>query len=148
MKDALSSMPMLSLHNFSKDLIVEIDASSIGIGVVLCQDNHPIALFSQNLLLASTYNHEMFVITQAVQKWRQYLLSHHFLILTDQQSLTSLTSQIIQPPEQQCWLRKLSGYDFEICSRPGEWNSVADALSRVPTMFTLSLAITKLAIYG
>ena len=61
---------------------------------------------------ASTYHREMFAITQAVSKWRQYLLGRQFTILTDQQSLRNLTTQ--QTPEHQKWLTKLVGYDFRI----------------------------------
>lgn len=49
----------------------------------------------------------MFTITEAVQKWRQYLLGRRFIIITDQQPLKSLTNQVIQTPEQQHWLSKL-----------------------------------------
>lgn len=48
---------------------------------------------------ASTYHHEMYAITQAVGKWRQYLLDKTFKIYTDQQSLRSLTKITIQTPE-------------------------------------------------
>lgn len=80
------------------------------------------AYFSQKLSKrmqgASTYHREMFAITQAVSKWRQYLLRCKFTIFTDQQSLRNLTNQTIQTPEQQKWLSKLVGYDFQIIYRP------------------------------
>ncbi|KAH0784702.1 hypothetical protein KY290_004300 [Solanum tuberosum] len=148
LKEALGSIPVLFLPDFSKDFVVETDASGTGIGAVLCQDSHPIAFFCQKLSsrmqAASTYNREMFAITQAVQKWRQYLLGHRFTILTYQQPLKALTSKAIQTPEQQHWLSKLIGYDFEIRFCPGKLNSVVDVLSRVPACFALSLAITEI----
>ncbi|GMI79998.1 hypothetical protein HRI_001669100 [Hibiscus trionum] len=64
--------------------------------------------------VASTYNHEMYAITQEVGKWRQYLLGRSFVIVTDQKSLRELTTQTIQTPEQQRWLPRLISYDFEI----------------------------------
>ncbi|KAL4354641.1 hypothetical protein GQ457_06G032960 [Hibiscus cannabinus] len=134
LKILLTEAPVLSLPCFDKEFFVETDASGVGIGTVLTQDNRPLAYFSQKLSPrmqgASTYNREMFVVTQAVGKWRQYLLGRKFTILTDQQSLRELTQQTIQTPEQQRWLSKLIGYNFEICYRPGKMNSVADALSR------------------
>nr|KYP45001.1 hypothetical protein KK1_033462 [Cajanus cajan] len=57
----------------------------------------------------SVYVREMFAITEAVKKWRQYLLGQKFVILTDQQSLQHLMSQSIQTPAQQKWLTKLLG---------------------------------------
>ncbi|KAH0655105.1 hypothetical protein KY285_029987 [Solanum tuberosum] len=134
LKTKLGSTPVLALPDFNQEFQVETDASGKGIGAILSQKGHPIAYFSQKLNAmmqrASTYHREMFAITQAVSKWRQYLLGRRFTILTDQQSLKNLTNQTIQTPEQQKWLTKLVGYDFHIIYRPGKQNSTADALSR------------------
>ncbi|KAA3458751.1 Retrotransposable element Tf2 [Gossypium australe] len=70
----------------------------------------------------------MYAITQAVAKWRQYLVGHRFSIITDQQSLKNLTNQVIRTPEQQKWLGELVGYDFEILYRLGKHNQAADTL--------------------
>ena len=40
--------------------------------------------------------------------------------------------QVIQTPEQQKYLAKLSGYRYSIVYKPGKDNRVADALSRQP----------------
>lgn len=39
-------------------------------------------------------------------------------------------SQVVQTQEQQFYLTKLLGYDYEIIYRTGKSNRVADALSR------------------
>ncbi|XP_019256273.1 PREDICTED: uncharacterized protein LOC109234659 [Nicotiana attenuata] len=82
---------------------------------------------------ASTYVREMFAKTQGVSKWRQYLLGRRFNVVTDHQTLKNLTNQVIQTPEQQKWLGKLVGYDFDIVYRPGKSNLAANALSRMPS---------------
>src|ERR1044072_4203294 len=82
---------------------------------------------------ASTYVREMFAITEAVKKWRQYLIGTKFRIYTDQQSLRHLLTQTIQTPEQQKWAAKLIGFEFEIFYKPGAINTIADALSRIET---------------
>ncbi|KAL4282483.1 hypothetical protein GQ457_16G010960 [Hibiscus cannabinus] len=137
LKGLLSSTPVLRLPDFTKPFNVETDASGIGIGAILSQDNHPIAFFSQKLCprmqKASAYQREMFAVTQAIAKWRQYLLGRKFTVITDQQSLKNLKDQVIQTPEQQKWLSKLVGYDFDILYRSGKHNIAADALSRVPS---------------
>lgn len=83
------------------------------------------AFHSQNLSdraqSKSVYERELMAIVTAVQKWRHYLLGRHFIILTDQRLLNE---------EQFKWTSKLMGLDFEIRYKPGQDNSVADALSR------------------
>ncbi|KAL4378379.1 hypothetical protein GQ457_02G014110 [Hibiscus cannabinus] len=134
LKACLCSAPILALPDFDREFVVETDASGVGIGAVLTQNNRPLAFYSKKLSpkmqAASTYHREMYAITQAVAKWRQYLLGRRFVILTDHKSLCELTQQTIQTPEQQHWLTKLIGYEFEIKYRPGKLNTIADTLSR------------------
>ncbi|PNY06477.1 hypothetical protein L195_g002943, partial [Trifolium pratense] len=135
LKKAMTDLPVLGLPNFLEIFDVTTDASGIAIGAVLSQHSHPIAFFSRKLCLrmqvASAYDREMYAITEAVRKWRQYLLGRHFRIFTDQKSLKGMLGQIIQTPSQQRWMTKLLGYDYEILYTPGKQNVVADALSRV-----------------
>ena len=79
---------------------------------------------------ASAYVRELFAVTEAIKKWRQYLIGRKFQIFTDHQSLKHLISQTIQTPEQQRWAYKLQGYEFKVIYKPGRMNKVADALSR------------------
>lgn len=99
LKEAMVQAPVLALPNFSQPFVVETDASGSGMGAVLMQHNHPIAYFSKQfcpkLLHSSTYIRELHAITAAVKKWRQYLLGHPFIILTDHRSLKELMSQAI-----------------------------------------------------
>ena len=142
LKRALSSAPVLALPDFDIPFIVETDASGIGMGVVLSQKGHPIAFFSKpfhpHLLTASTYVRELFAITTAVKKWRQYLLGHRFIIITDHMSLKELLTQMIQTPEQHTYLARLMGYDYQIIHRSGAQNQAADALSRIPDLASSS----------
>lgn len=75
--------------------------------------------------LNSAYAREMHAITEAVKKWRQYLLGGHFTIETYHQSLRSLTTQTILTPEQHKWLLKLLGFDFTITYKHGAENTHA-----------------------
>jgi hypothetical protein len=49
MKQVMSSCPVLALPDFTQPFVLECDASGIGIGVVLMQNNHPISFESCKL---------------------------------------------------------------------------------------------------
>uniref|UniRef100_A0A2N9HT66 RNA-directed DNA polymerase n=1 Tax=Fagus sylvatica TaxID=28930 RepID=A0A2N9HT66_FAGSY len=133
LKVSMTQAPVLALPDFSRQFVVECDASGSGIGAVLRQDQ-PIAFHSQALhgknLLMSTYEKEMLALVMAVLKWKHYLLSRKFVVRTDQKSLQYLWSQKIATKAQQKWLYKLMGFDFSIEYKRGSENKVADVLSR------------------
>lgn len=64
---------MLALPDFSKQFIVETDASATGIGAVLMQAGHPIVYLSKSLvprnLGLSAYEKECLALLLAVDHW-------------------------------------------------------------------------------
>jgi hypothetical protein len=125
---------VLASPNFNKTFVVESDASGTSIGAVLTQYGRPLAFTSQALsghnLGKFTYEKEMMVILHAVHTWRPYLLGHHFHIKTDHHSLKYFLEQQLSSLEQNKWLTKLLGYDYEIIYKKGKNNIVDDTLSR------------------
>lgn len=85
-----------------------------------------------------TYAKEMLTIIHAIRTWRPYLIGRKFYIQTDQRNLKYLLEQHVVTPEQQKWVAKLLGYEYEILYKPRKENSAADALSRMPSSLTLN----------
>ncbi|KAK4406365.1 hypothetical protein Sango_0643000 [Sesamum angolense] len=93
----MQSLPDLHFPDFTLPFEVTIDASQLAVVVVHYQQRQPLAFFSKKLSplmqLSSTYEQEMFAITEVVHKWRHYLLGHRFEIYTDQKSLKGFLKQ-------------------------------------------------------
>ncbi|RVW31621.1 Transposon Tf2-11 polyprotein [Vitis vinifera] len=136
LKQALTTTPTLAMPNFNEPFTIETDASGDGIGAVLTQQGRPIAYMIRALGVTkrswSIYAKEMLAIVEAIRTWRPYILGRKFFIRTDQRSLKYFLEQRVATSEQQKWVAKLLGYDYEIIYRPGRENSTADALSRRP----------------
>lgn len=73
LKQALVSVPILSLPDFFNVFVVETDACNVGVGAVLTQDGHPITYRSKALTPKakpfSTYEKEILAIVIIVGKW-------------------------------------------------------------------------------
>lgn len=130
----MSSTLVLELPNFNEGFVIEMDASRHGIGVVLSQNKRLIAYMSKGIVqskcLWSIYEKDILAILEAIRGWRAYLVGHKFKIVMDKWSLCYLLEQRITTPEQQKWIAKLVGFDYEIVYRPGLENKAVDALSR------------------
>lgn len=105
LKHVLATTPVLALPDFTKQFVVELDVSGIGIGDVLCQEGHPITYLSKALsgrnLDLSIYDKEMLAIVFAVQNWRHYFLGQQFRIMIDHKPIKHFLEQHILTPQQQ-----------------------------------------------
>lgn len=149
LKDALSNSPVLAIPDMQKPFVVETDASSTGIGVVLMQDKYPMAFISKVLSprnrLLSVYDRELLALVHAVSKWHQYLSLNTFTILTNQHSLKYLLKQRLSTPAQYRWVTKLMGLSYEILYKKGKDIVVADALSRASHDEVLQLIVSSIS---
>ncbi|KAJ0550590.1 putative nucleotidyltransferase, Ribonuclease H [Helianthus annuus] len=97
LKRAVTEAPVLALPNFDVIFQVECDASGVGIGGVLSQQNRPVAYFSEKLNECrqkySTYDKEFYAIVRSLEHWRHYLLPNDFVLYSDHQALRYIQGQ-------------------------------------------------------
>ena len=140
LKEKLCSQPILTSPDFTKEFILQTDASAWGIGAVLSQqdnDNieHPIAYYSRKLLPRETryltIEKECLAIKAATHHFRVYLLGRKFTIQTDHRALEWLDRLKDNNARLTCWSLALQPYDFQVRYCLGHSNGNADALSRI-----------------
>ncbi len=127
----------------TKSFIVEVDASTTGVGAILSQQQgnptrlHPCAFFSRKLRPAERNydigNRELLAIKLALEEWRHWLegAQHSFTVLTDHKNLQYLREAKRLNPRQARWALFFTRFNFTISYRPGPKNIKADALSRL-----------------
>ncbi len=141
-KAALVSAPVLADHTPEGHFTLSMDASDVGIGAVLEQDQDKgrqvvkrvIAYASKNLRDKQhrycTTNKELLAVVIMIELFRYYLTGWHFTVVTNHASLTWLCN--FREPEGMVawWTAWLQPFDFTIVHRPGKHHSHADGLSR------------------
>jgi transposase InsO family protein len=160
-KKALTSTPLLHLPDFSRDFVVQTDASATAMGAVLSQyfpastapvataggsqqsassnqqlSERPVYYASKTLSAAQRHYHaterECLAVKWAITLFRPYLLGRHFTVYTDHTALRWLFAHKDPSSKLIRWILHLQEYAFDILSRPGKENANADALSRLP----------------
>lgn len=146
-KEHLLLEPVLRLPDMTKPFTVVTDASTVGCGAVLLQDDHPIAFESRKFTPAecnySTTEQEMLAAYYALQRWRCYLEGGlQFTLITDHQPNTFFGTQVLNR-RQARWHEFFTRFHFDWVYKPGRTN-IADPLSRLPGQLALLFgAITR-----
>ncbi len=137
LKETFITAPILVHPDLSKAFVVEVDASTTGVGVVLSQQQanpaklHPCAFFSRKLSPAEKNydigNRELLAIKLTLEEWRHWLegAQEPFIVLTDDKNLEYLREAKRLNP------LFFTRFHFSISYRPGSRNLKADALSRL-----------------
>uniref|UniRef100_K7EXH9 Gypsy retrotransposon integrase-like protein 1 n=1 Tax=Pelodiscus sinensis TaxID=13735 RepID=K7EXH9_PELSI len=138
LKQRLTSAPVLTQPDFTKPFIVQTDASNLGVGAVLAQDqgkgDRPIVYLSRKLLPReqqySTIEKEALALRWAVEMLRYYLWGNTFRLVTDHAPLTWMHNMKEVNPRVMRWYLFLQQYSFIIVHRAGREHSNVDFLSR------------------
>lgn len=129
----------LAFPDYEKQFHLTTDASKVGIGAVLSQEDEkgqqrPISFISRKLNQAesnySTTEQEYLAIVWAIGQLRHYLVGKQFIVYTDHKSLLYLKDQWNVSPRLHRWITRLQEFSFVLRYKPGKENYVADELSR------------------
>jgi len=138
LKRCLVTAPVIAAPLDNGQYVLDTDASDIGLGAVLQQEQpdglRVIAYASRALSRAElsycTTKKEMLALTYGLKVFRQYLLARDFILRTDHAALTHLRRTPEPIGQQARWLDLIAEFNFTIKHRSGESNKNADGLSR------------------
>uniref|UniRef100_A0A7N8YKI4 Gypsy retrotransposon integrase-like protein 1 n=2 Tax=Mastacembelus armatus TaxID=205130 RepID=A0A7N8YKI4_9TELE len=141
LKALLCHSPVLQSPDHSKPFRLDIDASDVGAGAVLLQDDlegieHPVSYFSRKFnkyqTRYSTVEKETLALILALQHFDVYVGSSHLpiLVYTDHNPLVFLARMYNHNQRLMRWALTVQDYHLEIRHKKGSENLLADALSR------------------
>ena len=143
LKQACMNSPVLAFTDYTKDFLLETDASKEGLGAVLSQKQedgwfHLVAYGSQALTTHEKNYHstklEFLVLKWAItEHFKGYLLYQPFLVKTDNNPLTYIMTTPNLDATGHRWVGALVKFNFQLEYQKGQDNAVADALSRITT---------------
>jgi len=139
-KDPKDGGLVLMMPDFSRQFIVDTDASKFAIGAVLQQEDEekklrPIMFISRKLCSAErnycTRQREALAVVWALKRLKEYLWGGpQFIVRTDHHNLLWLMNHD-QTGRLARWQAFLSCFNFTMVHLPGKRNVVADSLSRL-----------------
>ena len=144
-KNQTSEDVCLRYFDTTKEVVLQVDASQVGLGVVLLQDGKPVAYASKALTAAemryANIEREMLVVVFGCLKYHHYLYGRRFVCRSDHQPLEKIHLKNLSDalPRLQRLLLKIQPYDFEIKYIPWKEVALADALSRVNPLDKMEL---------
>ncbi|GBG62959.1 hypothetical protein CBR_g34659 [Chara braunii] len=138
LKHALTHHEVLMVPDLQRPFVVTIDASQYGIDSVLAQQEGKklrlVKYMSKKMpskkLAKSTYERELYALYKALVHRRRYLLGRFFYLRTGHQTLKWIKTQLVLSDALKRWSEVIDQYDFKLDYVKGEYNKVADALSR------------------
>ena len=143
LKHVCMNSPFLAFADYTKDFLLETDASKEGLGAVLSQKQedgwfHPVAYGSRALSMHEKNYHstklEFLALKWAIMKhFKEYLLYQAFLFKTNNNPLTYIMSTPNLDAMGHHWVSVLAKYDFQLEYQKGQDNAAADSLGWVTT---------------
>ena len=140
LKEVLTSAPVLGVPRDEGVFTVDSDASAVGIGAVLSQqqDGREVVIaYASRTLSRAERNYdvtrkELLAVVFALKTFKQYVFGRRFVIRTDHLALLWLRKTPEPMGQQARWLSFIELFDFEIQHRSGARHGNADGHSRRP----------------
>ncbi|GFV61236.1 retrovirus-related Pol polyprotein from transposon opus [Trichonephila clavipes] len=133
-KAAITKAPVLKLPDFKKPFELFTDASSIGVGAVLNQEQRPVVFVSRTPSAAernyTITEREFLAVVWALDKFRTYSGSLPIKVITDHAALIRLTHGKNLSNRRMRWALKLAEFNIEWKHRPLTQNAETYVLSR------------------
>ena len=140
LKKHLTSEPIMNFHpDWSKQFILDTDASPIGVSAVLSQDiegKERVVMYASRKLTDiekkyHQYEREALAFVWSIELFRQYLYGRKFLARTDNEALKYIKTRTTNARTAR-WIMRLQEFTFDIQHRAGKHNANADGPSRNP----------------
>ena len=148
LKSKLLTAPILAYPDFTRDFVLETDASKQGLGATLSQSQddsklHLLAYASRSLS-SSEKNYaitelETLAVIQAISHFRYHLYGHKVTVYTDYAAVKAVLGALNLNGKHARWWNKVHAYgsgirEVDIVYRAKHNNCHADALSRQPVL--------------
>ena len=141
----ITSPPILAYPKFDLPFILQIDASGVGLGCALYQEQDGklrVIGYGSRTLVGAEKRYHSSKLEFLAMKWsvcdhfRHYLYyAPHCDIYTDNNPLVYAMSTGKLTATGQRWINELAEYRLAVHYKSGVQNTVADALSRSPLLF-------------
>ena len=143
LKQVCMSAPVLAFANYTKEFLLETDASREGLGAVLSPKQedwwyHPVTYGSWALTVHEKNYHstklEFLAIKWAIMEhFKEYLLYRPFLVRTGNNTLTYIMTTPNLDATGHQWVGTLARFNFQLEYQKGQDNTIADMLSWITT---------------
>ena len=143
LRKAVLTAPVLQIFDAALDAVLRADASKVGIGGTLLQDQgaglKPCMYLSKKLNDTEKnwhpYELETYAVIHCLETWKHLLIGTFVEIQTDHKPLTYFQSQSKVTGKIARWLDLLSEFNFKITHIPREKNVPQDDLSKRPNFY-------------
>ena len=132
----VTSAPVLKYFNVNESVVIECDASQVGLGATLLQNDQPVAYASRSLTATeqryAQIEKECLAIVFACEKFEQYILGKEVSVKSDHKPLEIIFRKpLLQAPKRlQRMLLRLQKFDLNVVYKQGITLHIADFLSR------------------